>query len=152
MRVSTNGCNVPEKADRDLKEPAKGASGSWIVDYDLQMRVSVYGMLIATDPFGSFWMMPMTDILADIQEEKRATDVHLASQHEILGQSEVSGPTTATQSTTQKATNEAVDASTYFSTTTRLFPETGSHPGPSKDHSENKALRWEEFSKRFLSD
>jgi hypothetical protein len=133
-------------------EPAKGASGSWIVNYDLQMRVSVYGMLIATDPFGSFWMVPMTDILADIQKEKGATDVHLANHDEIPVQSEVNGPKSATQSTRQKATKEAMEASAYFSATSAAFPKPVSHPGPSKDHLESKALRWKEFSKRFLSD
>jgi hypothetical protein len=39
----------------------------------------VYGSLIATDSLGGLWMVPMADILKDIQDELKATDVRLSS-------------------------------------------------------------------------
>jgi hypothetical protein len=51
-----------------------GSSGLWIVSSDTTRLLDVYGMLIAADPFGSLWMIPMVDILQDIQLEFKAVE------------------------------------------------------------------------------
>jgi hypothetical protein len=50
----------------------KGSSGSWVIDAD---RTKVYGILVATDCFGGLWMVRMTDIIKDIQEEFNTMEV-----------------------------------------------------------------------------
>lgn len=54
--------------------PSSGSFGTWIISPDSNRSSDVYGMLVATDPFGSLWMVPMVDILNDIQLEFRVTE------------------------------------------------------------------------------
>ncbi|KAH4036603.1 hypothetical protein HBI24_089970 [Parastagonospora nodorum] len=56
--------------------PETGSSGSWIIASDQTNSSEVYGTLIATDVFGFLWMVPMVDILKDIQEEFGAVEGH----------------------------------------------------------------------------
>ncbi|KAH8725961.1 hypothetical protein GQ44DRAFT_706195 [Phaeosphaeriaceae sp. PMI808] len=55
----------------------KGSSGSWVVDAGYTIFKDVYGALVAADPFGSLWMVPMPDILQDIREHFNAVEVTL---------------------------------------------------------------------------
>jgi hypothetical protein len=71
----------------------KGSSGSWVVNADL---TKVYGIIVATDCFGDIWMVRMTDVMQDIQEEYDAVEVAFASHffaidaiHGVTAQREV---------------------------------------------------------------
>ncbi|KAL1862637.1 hypothetical protein Daus18300_008435 [Diaporthe australafricana] len=48
----------------DHSEVSDGDSGSWVVD---ELHLDVYGHVIADDVFGDAYVIPMNDILADIQ-------------------------------------------------------------------------------------
>jgi hypothetical protein len=64
-----------ELTDTDIKLVLPdGSSGLWVVSSDATTLSDVYGMLIASDPFGSLWMVPMVDILQDIQLEFKAVE------------------------------------------------------------------------------
>lgn len=62
----------------------RGSSGSWVVDSKQEKAIKVYGALVATDPIGRLWMVPMKSILKDVCEELEATEVHLASHYDII--------------------------------------------------------------------
>ncbi|TRX95934.1 hypothetical protein FHL15_003076 [Xylaria flabelliformis] len=58
-----------------------GNSGSWVVD---ATQFEVYGQLVASDVFGSGYVIPMTDILSDIKLRLGAQSVELPSLVDIL--------------------------------------------------------------------
>ncbi|KAI0862225.1 hypothetical protein F4860DRAFT_133206 [Xylaria cubensis] len=58
-----------------------GDSGSWIVD---ATQFEVYGQLVASDVFGSGYVIPMTDILSDVKLRLGAQSVELPSLVDIL--------------------------------------------------------------------
>ncbi|KAI0474209.1 hypothetical protein F4859DRAFT_482265 [Xylaria cf. heliscus] len=58
-----------------------GDSGSWVVDATL---FEVYGQLVASDMFGSGYVIPMTDILNDVKSQIGARTVELPSFIDIL--------------------------------------------------------------------
>ncbi|KAF2031407.1 hypothetical protein EK21DRAFT_63352 [Setomelanomma holmii] len=60
-----------------------GSSGSWVVDPDSVEPLKVYGMLVAADPFGCIWMVPMVDILSDIKHSLNAAQVSLTNTHVV---------------------------------------------------------------------
>ncbi|KAI0545437.1 hypothetical protein F4679DRAFT_477928 [Xylaria curta] len=58
-----------------------GDSGSWVVD---ATHFEVYGQLVASDVFGSGYVIPMTDILRDIKLQLGAQSVELPSLVDII--------------------------------------------------------------------
>ncbi|KAI0189563.1 hypothetical protein EV127DRAFT_105173 [Xylaria flabelliformis] len=58
-----------------------GNSGSWVVD---ATHFEVYGQLVASDVFGSGYVIPMTDILSDVKLRLGAQSVELPSLVDIL--------------------------------------------------------------------
>lgn len=64
----------------------KGSSGTWIMDVGRTRFRDVYGALVATDPLGNLWMVPMTDILTDIHAVLNAAQVRTTSQLDATGQ------------------------------------------------------------------
>lgn len=50
-------------------------SGSWVVASGNDSDRIVYGILVATDPQGMLWVVPMGDVLQEIQEELGAVQV-----------------------------------------------------------------------------
>ncbi|KAH5181816.1 hypothetical protein HBH76_157280 [Parastagonospora nodorum] len=66
--------------------PPVGYSGTWIVDSKQNnIWTRVYGTLVATDALGNLWMVPMTDILNDVKDEFKATEVGLVNRVEETG-------------------------------------------------------------------
>ncbi|KAH7087668.1 hypothetical protein FB567DRAFT_628589 [Paraphoma chrysanthemicola] len=55
----------------------KGSSGSWVLEFSINGSMPTCGMVVAADPFGCYWMVPMTEILEDIRRECNALDVQL---------------------------------------------------------------------------
>ncbi|KAI5917053.1 hypothetical protein F4810DRAFT_94876 [Camillea tinctor] len=58
-----------------------GDSGSWVVD---SRSFEVYGQLVASDIFGSGYVIPMVDIFGDIKSKLGARSVELPSYLDIL--------------------------------------------------------------------
>lgn len=58
-----------------------GDSGSWVVD---ELRLEVYGHVVADDIFGDAYVIPMTEILADIQRCFGAESVDLPTGVDIF--------------------------------------------------------------------
>ncbi|KAI1744809.1 hypothetical protein F4680DRAFT_467114 [Xylaria scruposa] len=58
-----------------------GDSGSWVVD---ATHFEVYGQLVASDVFGSSYVIPMTDILSDVKLQLGAQSVELPSLFDII--------------------------------------------------------------------
>ncbi|KAI0535451.1 hypothetical protein GGR58DRAFT_441744 [Xylaria digitata] len=58
-----------------------GDSGSWVID---TARFEVYGQLVASDIFGSGYVIPMADILNDIKSQLGAQAVGLPQPLDIL--------------------------------------------------------------------
>lgn len=58
-----------------------GDSGSWVVD---ELRLGVYGHVVADDAFGDAYVIPMDDILADIRRCFGAVLVDLPTGVDII--------------------------------------------------------------------
>src|SRR4051812_39155423 len=61
-------------------ELPSGSSGSWVVN---PTTFKVYGHVVAENPLGDIWVIPMCDMLNDIREEEHATSVRLAIPADI---------------------------------------------------------------------
>jgi hypothetical protein len=58
-----------------------GSSGSWVVN---ERSCEVYGHVVADDPFGDVFVVPLSDVLNDIKQAVDAVAVTLASQLDIF--------------------------------------------------------------------
>ena len=71
----------PLAAHADQVAYLDGTSGTWVVQW-AGLVCRVFGHLIAEDPLGDVYMVPMTDILKDIEFELYALRVEVPTTHE----------------------------------------------------------------------
>jgi rubrerythrin len=93
----------------------KGSSGSWIIG-SKQGSTTVYGALAATDPLGSLWMVPMTDILGNIEAELNTGCLKLSNGIDTISSSD---KLYNTGSTAKSTCTESTAGSTYTKSTAR---------------------------------
>lgn len=55
-----------------------------MIDSTTAEAVAAYGVLVAHDPFGSLWAVPMVDVLESIRQELNAVRIDLLSSHAAL--------------------------------------------------------------------
>ena len=80
------------KTDPILHIVSDGDSGSWIVD---ELRLEVHGHVVADDVFGDAYVIPMNDILNDIQRCLGAKSVDLPSRIDIISMAAQQQPSTS---------------------------------------------------------
>ncbi|KAH5436054.1 hypothetical protein HBI47_074690 [Parastagonospora nodorum] len=68
----------------DCEVPLSGSSGSWIISRDHEGATQVYGALVASDTFGSLWMVPMVDLLDDVLTQFSDSSVALVNSVDDL--------------------------------------------------------------------